>query len=160
MIIPPLALIVGAGLGLILRNRRRAIGSLAVLAPVLAVLALVAQFIPGGADECSSRLTSGLSSALSVCQAVPAVSGWSGPLPYAIAGCLVLLSFAPLVSVRSGAWWVSAASAAVQAVPQVISFGGFVDWAPALLATVAVTFAIALSARPAGFSSPGHAGRA
>jgi hypothetical protein len=31
----------------------------------------------------------------------------------------------------------------VQAVPQVISFGGFIDWAPALAVTVGVAFAVA-----------------
>jgi hypothetical protein len=140
VILVPLALILGAALGLTLRNHGRAVTAVALVTPLLSVAALVVQFIPGGAEECTSTLDGSM-----VCHVVAAVSGWSGPLPYAIAGCLVLLACAPLVSARTGAWPVSAVSAALQAVPQVISFGGFVAWGPALLATVAVTFAIAWS---------------
>jgi len=46
-----------------------------------------------------------------------------------------------LVSVRTGKWWPAAASAVLQAIPQVISFGGFLDWAPAPVVTIAVAFA-------------------
>jgi hypothetical protein len=127
---------------MIMRGHGRMIMSIAVLAPVLAILALVAQFVPGGAEECTST-----SAGASVCQSLPAVSAWGGPLPFVIAGSLILLSGAPLVSLRFGAWWVSAVSAALQSIPQVISFGGFIEWAPALLATVAVTFAL-LGSRP------------
>lgn len=140
MIIPPLALILGAGLGFAMRNRRRLILAVAIAAPLLSAVALVAQFIPGGGESCTST-TSGASS----CQAVPAVEGWDGPLPFAIAFALIVLSAAPLVSARTGAWWPATASAALQAIPQVISFGGFIDWAPALLATVGVACGVAWS---------------
>jgi hypothetical protein len=140
MIVPPLALIVGAGLGFAMRNRRRLILAVAIAAPLVSVAALVAQFVPGGGESCTST-TSGASS----CQAVPAVEGWDGPLPFAIAFALILVSLAPLVSARTGAWWPAAISAVLQAIPQVISFGGFIDWAPALLATVGVACGVAWS---------------
>jgi hypothetical protein len=143
MIIPPLALVLGAIIGLLARSHNRLVGFIAFSAPVLALAAFAAQFVPGGAESCQSS-TNGSS----VCQPLPAVSGWDGPLPYAIATCLVVLSLAPLVSIRVGGWWWAAISAVVQAVPQVLSFGGFVDWAPALLATTAVAFALAWHLRP------------
>jgi|ERR1700674_252500 len=137
MLIPPLALAVGA-LGLLARGHRRVVLILAFAAPILSIGAFAAQFVPGGAESCSSS-TGGLN----VCQSLPAVSGWGGPLPYLIAVGLILLSLAPLASVRTGKWWPAAASALLQAVPQVISFGGFIDWAPALAVTVGVAFAVA-----------------
>lgn len=140
MIIPPLALMTAAIIGLVARGHRPVIKAIAVLAPRLSIVALVAQFVPGGAQTCESSTTGP-----SVCHALPAVSGWGGPPPFAIAGTLILLSVAPLISVRTGAWWLAAVSAGLQSIPQVISFGGFVDWAPALLATMAVAFAIAWS---------------
>lgn len=140
MLILPLALILGAGLGFVMRNRRRLILAVAIAAPLVSVVALVAQFVPGGGESCQSS-TFGTST----CQAVPAVQFWDGPVPYAIAVALIVLSLAPLVSARTGAWWPAAASAALQAIPQVISFGGFIDWAPALLATVGVACAVAWS---------------
>lgn len=140
MIIPVLALMLGAGLGFVIRDRRRLILAVAIAAPIVSVVALVAQFVPGGGESCQST-TLGTSS----CQAVPAVRGWDGPLPFAIAFALIVLSVAPLVSARRGAWWPAAASAALQAIPQVISFGGFIDWAPALLATVGVACGVAWS---------------
>ena len=66
----------------------------------------------------------------------------AGPLPYLIAMGLIALSLAPLASVRLGKWWPAAVSALLQAIPQVISFGGFIDWAPALAVTIAVAFAL------------------
>ncbi len=136
MLIPPLALAVGA-LGLLARGHRRIVLILAFAAPILSVVAFAAQFVPGGAESCTAS-TGGPN----VCQSVPAVSGWGGPLPYLIAVGLILLSLAPLASVRTGKWWPAAASALLQAVPQVISFGGFIDWAPALALTVGVAFAL------------------
>ncbi len=136
MLIPPLALAVGA-LGLLARGHRRVVLALAFAAPILSVVAFAAQFVPGGAESCTSS-----AGGSNVCQSVPAVSGWGGPLPYLIAIGLILLSLVPLASVRTGKWWPAAASALLQAVPQVISFGGFVDWAPALAVTVGVAFAV------------------
>lgn len=143
MIIPPLVTILGAGIGLLVRGHRRVVFLIAAIAPVLSVSAFALQFVPGGAEECQSS-TSGST----VCHSLPAISGWSGPLPYAIAVCLVVLSLAPIVSVRLGSWWLAAVSAVLQAAPQVISFGGFIDWAPALLATISVAFALAWQPPP------------
>jgi hypothetical protein len=137
MFILPVALVVGA-LGLLIRGRRRIVLIVAVGAPILSVLAFIAQFVPGGVESCTSS-TSGPD----VCQSLPAVTAWEGPLPYSIAIGLIVLSLAPLVSVRTGKWWPAAVSAVLQAIPQVISFGGFLDWAPALAVTVAVAFAAA-----------------
>jgi hypothetical protein len=137
MIIPPLALILGAVIGLIVRGHRRGVALIAFSAPVLALGAFAAQFVPGGAESCQSS-TNGST----VCQSLPAISGWGGPLPYAIATCLVLLSLVPVVSLHMGGWRLAAVSAVLQSVPQVISFGGFLDWAPALLATTGVAFAL------------------
>jgi hypothetical protein len=136
MLIPPLALAVGA-LGLLARGHRRVVLILAFAAPILSIGAFAVQFVPGGAESCSAS-TGGPN----VCQSLPAVSGWGGPLPYLIAIGLILLSLAPLASVRTGKWWPAAASGLLQAVPQVISFGGFVDWAPALAVTAGVAFAL------------------
>jgi hypothetical protein len=136
MLILPVALAIGA-LGLLARGHRRVALALAIAAPILSVLALIAQFVPGGAESCTSS-TSGPT----VCQAEPAVSGWGGPLPFVIAMALIALSLVPLASVRTGRWWPAAASAVLQAIPQVISFGGFLDWAPALAVTIAVAFAV------------------
>jgi hypothetical protein len=143
MIIPPLALIFGAGIGLIARGHRRVVTLIAFSAPALALAAFAAQFAPGGAESCTSSIDGS-----TVCRSVPAVSGWDGPLPYAIATCLVVLTLAPLVNLRTGGWWLTGMSAVLQAVPQVISFGGFIDWAPALLATTAVAFALAWRRTP------------
>jgi hypothetical protein len=118
--------------------RRTALLILAIATPILSVLALAAQFVPGGYESCSSS-TSGPT----VCQSLPAVSGWGGPLPYTIAVVLILLSLAPLVSMRTGKRWPATVSAVLQVIPQVISFGGFLFWAPALVTTIA--FAIAFT---------------
>src|SRR5438132_7184472 len=99
MLIPPLALAVGA-LGFLIRGHRRVILIVAIAAPTLSVLAFAAQFVPGGAESCTSSTTGP-----TVCQSLPAVSGWDGPLPYSIAVGLVWLSVAPLLSVRIGKWW-------------------------------------------------------
>ena len=139
VIIPPLAVVLGAAFGAAIRNHRRWIIGTAVAAPVLATIALIVQFVPGGYESCQST-TAGADT----CQALPAVDGWS-PLAFAIAFGLIALSFAPVASAIRGAWWIAAASAVLQSIPQVISFGGFLDWAPALLATVAVAFAVAWS---------------
>jgi len=74
-------------------------------------------------------------------------------LPFAIAIALIALSLVPLASVRTRNWWPAAASAALQAIPQVISFGGFLAWAPALAVTVAMAFALVPS-RTAGHAAP------
>ncbi len=140
MIVPPLALVLGAPVGYLLRARPRAVGYVAIATPALSVLAMLAQLVPGGGMECVSTVAGS-----STCQAVPAIAMWSGPLPYAIAAELVVLSLAPLLSVRLRSWWPAGASAVLQAVPQLISFGGFVAWAPALLATTIVAFAFAFS---------------
>lgn len=139
VIIPPLALVLGAALGAAIRNHRRVIVATAIAAPVLATIALVAQFVPGGYESCQSS-TSGAGS----CRTLPAVAGWS-PLAFAIAFVLIAIAFAALASAITGAWWLAAASAILQGIAQVASFGGFLDWAPALLATVAVAFAVAWS---------------
>src|SRR5207302_5734272 len=112
MLIPPLALAVGA-LGFLIRGHRRVVLIVAIAATILSVLAFAAQFVPGGAESCTSSTTGP-----TVCQSLPAVSGWDGPLPYSIAVGLVWLSVAPLLSVRIGKWWPAAASAVLQAVPQ------------------------------------------
>lgn len=143
MVILPLALVLGAGLGLVMRNRRGLILAFAIAAPILSIVALAAQFVPGGGESCQSS-TFGTST----CQAVPAVEGWDGPVPFAIAFALIVLSLAPLVSALTGAWWPAAVAAFLQAIPQVISFGGFLDWAPALLATVGVACAVGWSSQP------------
>src|SRR6266576_5713476 len=108
MLIPPLALALGA-LGLLARGHRRVVLALALAAPILSVLALAAQYLPGGLESCTSS-TSGPT----VCHAEPAVSGWSGPLPFAIAIALIALSLGPLATVRTGHWWPAAASAGLQ----------------------------------------------
>ena len=122
--------------------RRRAVLVLAIAAPILSVLAFAAQFVPGGAESCSSS-TEGPT----VCQSLPAISGWGGPGPYAIAIVLILLSLAPLVSLRTGKRWPATVSAVLQVIPQVISFGGFIFWAPALAVTIAFAAAF-IEARP------------
>ena len=71
-----------------------------------------------------------------------------------IATALVVLSLAPLVSLRTGSWVPAASAAVLQAVPQAISWG-LSDWAPALLATVAVAFALAIRPRTAGVQGGG-----
>jgi hypothetical protein len=152
MLIPPLALAFGA-LGLLARGHRRVIWLLVVAAPILSIVAFAAQFVPGGAEACTSSAEG------TNCLPLPAVSGWGSPLPYVIAVGLILLSLAPLASVRSGKWWPAAVSALLQAVPQVVSFGGFVDWAPALVATIAVVFAVAATppvVSPQVVGSPKH----
>jgi hypothetical protein len=150
VIIPPLALIFGAAIGLLARGHRRAVILIAISAPVLSVAAFALQFVPGGAEECQSSI-----SGSTVCHSLPAVSGWDGPFPYAIATCLVLLSLAAPVSIRVNRWWIPATSAVLQSVPQVISFGGFLDWTPALIATTSIAFAIAWqrSPHPSGHES-------
>jgi len=45
----------------------------------------------------------------------------------------------------------------LQAIPQVISFGGFIDWAPALTVTIAVAFGMTrprTARRPTPAASP------
>src|ERR1700737_32047 len=115
---------------------RRASLILAIAAPILSALAFASQFVPGGVESCRSS-TEGPT----VCESLPAVTAWSGPLPYSIAIALVLLSLAPLVSVRTGKRWPATVSAVLQVIPQVISFGGFIAWSPALAATISFAFA-------------------
>ena len=136
MLILPVALALGA-LGLLARGHRRVVLALAVAAPILSVLALAAQYLPTGLESCTASTSGPM-----VCHSLPAVYAWAGPLPYLIAIGLIVLSLAPLASVRIGKWWPAAASALLQAIPQVISFGGFIDWAPALAVTIAVAFAL------------------
>jgi hypothetical protein len=121
--------------------RRRAVLIVAMATPILSVLAFAAQFVPGGYESCTSSIEGP-----TVCHSLPAVSGWGGPLPYTIAIVLILLSLAPLVSMRTGKRWPATVSAVLQVIPQVISFGGFLFWAPALVATIA--FAIAFTEAP------------
>ena len=137
MIIPPLALLLGALFGFVVRGRGRIVLALAIATPLVALLAFSAQFVPGGAMECTAS-TSGAEA----CRSLPAVTGWSQPA-FAIAVLLEVLAFAPLVSVRLSNPWPAAGAAVLQAVFQVISFGGFIDWAPALLLTITVAFALA-----------------
>src|SRR5947208_962775 len=111
MLILPLAVVVGAVLGLLARDRPRAQWVLVVSAPVLSLLALASQFLPIGAESCTS--TAGGSS---VCQSVPAVTGWGSPLPYVIAVALVVLSLAPLVSLLTRSWLPAGVSALLPAV--------------------------------------------
>ncbi len=118
--------------------RRTVLLILAIATPILSVLALAAQFVPGGYESCTSSIEGP-----TVCRSLPAVSGWGGPLPYTIAIVLILLSLAPVFSMRTGKRWPSTGSAVLQVIPQVISFGGFLFWAPALVATIA--FAIAFT---------------
>jgi len=147
MLILPVALAVGA-LGLLARGRRRVVLTLAVAAPILSVLALAVQYLPSGLESCTASTSGPM-----VCRSLPAVYAWAGPVPYLIAIGLIVLSLAPLASVRVGKWWPAAASALLQAIPQVISFGGFIDWAPALAVTIAVAFAL-LGPRTAGQPAP------
>jgi len=151
MLILPVALALGA-LGLLARGRPRVVLTLAVVAPILSVLALAVQYLPSGLESCTSSPSGSM-----VCQSLPAIFAWDGPLPYLIAMGLIALSLAPLASVRIGKWWPAAASALLQAIPQVISFGGFIDWAPALAVTIAVAFALIgprTADRPAPAASP------
>jgi len=147
MLILPVALAVGA-LGLLARGRRRVVLTLAVAAPILSVLALAAQYLPSGLESCPASTSGPM-----VCRSLPAVYAWAGPVPYLIAIGLIVLSLAPLASARVGKWWPAAASALLQAIPQVISFGGFIDWAPALAVTIAVAFAL-IGPRTAGQPTP------
>ena len=121
-------------------GHRRIVLALAVAAPILSLAALGAQFIPGGVESCSST-TEGTS----VCQSLPAITAWTGQLPFAIAAALIVLSFAPVAGVVAGKRWPVVASAILQVVPQVISFGGFIAWAPALLATIVVAIVLSES---------------
>ena len=147
MLILPVAIAVGA-LGLLARGRRRVVLTLAVAAPILSVLALAAQYLPSGLESCTASTSGPM-----VCRSLPAVYAWAGPVPYLIAIGLIVLSLAPLASVRVGKWWPAAASALLQVIPQVISFGGFIDWAPALAVTIAVAFAL-LGPRTTGQPAP------
>jgi hypothetical protein len=147
------AVVVGAGAGWAARGHRRVLLAIAIAAPILAVAAFAAQFVPGGATECTSSTivatsggTTGGTGAADTCRAVAAVSGWS-ELAFFIAASLCLLSLAPLVALRRGRWTGVAVSAGLQLIPQIVSFGGFLDWAPALLATTAVAFALAIQPR-------------
>lgn len=139
MLVPPIALILGAILGLLARQRPHARTILMVAAPVLSVVALAAQFVPDGVQSCTSTANGS-----TVCQSLPAVAAWGGVLPYLIAIALVLLSFGTVVSARTGSWLPAGISALLQSLPQVISFGGFLDWAPALVATVAMAFVVSV----------------
>jgi len=151
MLILPVALAVGA-LGLLARGHRPVVLTLALAAPILSVLALAAQYLPSGLESCTASTSGPM-----VCHSLPAVYAWDGPVPYLIAMGLIALSLAPLASVRVGKWWPAAASALLQAIPQVISFGGFIDWAPALTVTIAVAFGMTrprTARRPTPAASP------
>lgn len=128
----------------------RIVLAVAIAAPILSVAALGAQFIPGGVESCTSTTEGGSS----VCQSLPAISAWAGPLPYAIAAALILLSLAPLASVLAGRRLPAVASAILQALPQVMSFGGFIAWAPVLVATIVVAIAMSESRRRATAPPP------
>ena len=149
MFVPLVALFIGGGAGLLITGRRGTIQFIAIATPLLAAAAFVSQVLPGGAQSCTGTIDG-----TTTCQAAAAISGWSGPLPYAIAAALVVLSLAPLLSFYTGSWVPAAAAAVLQTVPQVISWG-FSDWAPALVATVAVAAALALRPRVAGAHSGG-----
>jgi hypothetical protein len=111
-----LALAAGVPLGFLLRGRARAQLVAAASAPVLSALALVPQFLPGGAESCNS--TAGVTT----CESLPAASGWS-LAAYVFAALMIVLSFAPLISVRIRNWIPSAVSAFLQLIPQAIHFG-------------------------------------
>lgn len=136
MIIPPLALLLGGVLGLLLRGRRRSTATLAWATPALSLLAMLAQYLPIGGAECESTSTGS-----QVCRSLPGVAFWGGPEPYLIALVLIVLSFAPLLTLGTGRRWPTILSALLQAVPQVVSFGGFLAWGPALFSTCAFAFA-------------------
>ena len=142
------AVVIGVGVGFVAQGRPRVLLGLAVAAPLLAVAALAAQFVPGGATECTGTL-----SGPNTCRAMPAVSGWS-LLAFAIALAVVVLSFAPLISLRTGSWIPAGLAAVLQALPIMISWG-LSDWAPALLATIAVAFALAVRPRTVGVHGGG-----
>ena len=135
MIILAPAVVAGA-LGLLLRGRRRSTAALAWGTPALSLLAMLVQYLPIGGVECQSTTTGS-----QVCRSLPAVAFWGGPGPYLIAFGLIVLSFAPLLTLRTGRRWPTVVSAVLQAVAQVVSFGGFLAWGPALLTTCAFAFA-------------------
>src|SRR5258708_39978043 len=97
--------------------RRTALLILAIAAPILSLLAFGAQFVPGGYESCTSSIEGP-----TVCQSLPAVSGWGGPLPYTIAIVLVLPFLAPVVRMRTGERWAAHVSAVVHVGPQVGRF--------------------------------------
>src|SRR2546429_9090775 len=99
MLIVPFAVILGAVIGLLAQDRPRAQRVLVVATPVLSVLAMLVQFLPFGVESCSST-----DSGPAVCQSLPMVTAWGGPLPFAIAAALILLSLGPLVSARTRSW--------------------------------------------------------
>src|SRR5258708_32879483 len=92
--------------------RRRGLLILAIAAPILSLLAFGAQFVPGGYESCTSSIEGP-----TVCRSLPAVSGWGGPLPYTIAIVLILLSLAPVFSMRTGKRWPSTRSAVLRGLP-------------------------------------------
>jgi hypothetical protein len=145
-----LALAAGVPLGFLLRGRARAQLVVGASAPVLSALALVTQFLPGGAESCTA--TAGVST----CESLPAASGWS-MAGYVFAALMIVLSFAPLISVRIRNWIPSAVSALLQLIPQAIHFG-FRYWAPALAVAVAIAFAQPGRVRPATATMSGRAG--
>jgi H+/Cl- antiporter ClcA len=140
IVIPAIAFILGGLIGTTARHRIHAQMLLLFAAPVLSMLAFFVQFLPfAGGELCTST----------VCRPVPPVAGWSGHLPYLIAIGLVLLSFATVVSFWTDNWAPAAISAVLQCVPQVSSFGGFIDWAPTLVVTIAMAFAMTGGVRTA-----------
>jgi hypothetical protein len=147
-----LSLAVGVPLGLLLRDRLRAQLVVAGLVPLLSLLAFAAQFIPGGGSMVCTSFTTvsgGVAeqTPITSCGSVPNFEAWGGPLPASIALALVLLSFAPLLSLRLKSWLPAGVAAVLAAVPQAISMG-FFHWLPALVLTIAMAFA-----RPARLTS-------
>ena len=138
------AVVLGIGAGFAARGHDRILLAIAIACPVLTIAAFAAQLIPGGATECVGTLDGA-----NTCRAVAAVSGWSDPVPYVIAATLAVLSFAPLLSLRSNNAVAVGVAAVLSGLPQVISWG-FSDWAPALLAMVTVAVALAIRPRTAG----------
>jgi hypothetical protein len=150
--LPTLALLSpvgGAVLGIALRHRPGSQLAVAALAPALSLLALAVAFLwPGPVHTCSSFTTVGGTES-ETCGSLPLAAAFSWPLTYLVVGALVLLSAAPLVSVWLRSWLPAGASAFLQFVVLILSFGGLFFWVPALVITVAIAFS-----RPGSTRSP------
>jgi hypothetical protein len=109
---------------------------LAWAAPLASVLAFAALFVPGGVTSCSGSSTGG-----EACRSLPAVTAFS-PEAMAIAIVLVALGFAAPLALWQRRRGYAVASAMLQVVPQVISFGGFLLWLPALALTVVAALVV------------------